>query len=233
MIKKIFSILILVGLLFVFISLMIHFSAKTELSGVAKDYVNKGAKDLGAMNIVTAIVVTFRGLDTLGEVAVLFIAATGIAVLFRKNRLSEKGIKQRSKRESSEILITGIRLLAPIILIFGVYIFLNGHLSPGGGFQGGAVVATVVLLLFLSDSSFKINHKIFGLIESFSGVSYVIIGILGIFFAGGFLDNRILPLGEFGKILSAGAIPVIYTLVGLKVGTELASILDNMKGDIE
>ncbi len=235
MIKKIFSLIIIAGLLTVFIPIILNFSFQTDLPDVAKSYVEKGSKDLGAMNIVTAIIVTFRGLDTLGEVAVLFIAATGIAVLFRKNAINDKRPKQISKRDSSEILLTGIRLLAPVILIFGIYIFLNGHLSPGGGFQGGAVIATVVLLLFLSDSSYKINHKIFGFIESFSGVSYVIIGFLGLVLMGAdnFLDNRILPLGEFGTILSAGAIPIIYTLVGLKVGTELASVLDNMKGDIE
>ncbi len=235
MIKKIFSLIIIAGLLTVFIPIILNFSFQTDLPDVAKSYVEKGSKDLGAMNIVTSIVVTFRGLDTLGEVAVLFIAATGIAVLFRRNAINDKKPKQMSKRDSSEILLTGIRFLSPVILIFGIYIFLNGHLSPGGGFQGGAVIATVVLLLFLSDSSYKINHKIFGLIESFSGVSYVIIGLLGLILMGAdnFLDNRILPLGTFGTILSAGAIPIIYTLVGLKVGTELASVLDNMKGDIE
>ncbi len=235
MIKKIFSLIIIAGLLTVFIPIILNFSFQTDLPDVAKSYVEKGSKDLGAMNIVTSIVVTFRGLDTLGEVAVIFIAATGIAVLFRRNAINDKKPKQMSKRDSSEILLTGIRFLSPVILIFGIYIFLNGHLSPGGGFQGGAVIATVVLLLFLSDSSYKINHKIFGLIESFSGVSYVIIGLLGLILMGAdnFLDNRILPLGTFGTILSAGAIPIIYTLVGLKVGTELASVLDNMKGDIE
>jgi len=198
MIKKIFSLIIIAGLLTVFIPIILNFSFQTDLPDVAKSYVEKGSKDLGAMNIVTSIVVTFRGLDTLGEVAVLFIAATGIAVLFRRNAINDKKPKQMSKRDSSEILLTGIRFL--------------GHLSPGGGFQGGAVIATVVLLLFLSDSSYKINHKIFGFIESFSGVSYVIIGLLGLILMGAdnFLDNRILPLGA-----------------------ELASVLDNMKGDIE
>jgi len=233
MIKKVFAFIVIAGILTMFLSLIINFSAKNELSGVAKNYVEQSSKKLNAMNVVTAIVVTFRGLDTLGEVAVLFIAATGIAVLFRRKKIVDNDKKHRLTRDASEILLTGIRLLAPIILMFGAYIFINGHLSPGGGFQGGAVITTMVLLLFLSDSSFKINHKVFSLIESFSGVSYVLIGILGIFLAGGFLDNRIMPLGDFGTILSAGAIPIIYTLIGLKVGTELASILDNMKGDLE
>jgi multicomponent Na+:H+ antiporter subunit B len=233
MIKKIFSFFIILGLLFIFAVMLLNYTGAVDLSGVAKDYVKRGPDELGAMNLVTAIVVTYRGFDTLGEVTVLFLAATGIAVFFRKSGEISKRVKSREKRDASEILLTGVQFLSPVILMFGVYIFINGHLSPGGGFQGGAVITTMVLLLFLSDSSYKINHKIFGIIESFSGASYVLIGLLGIFLAGGFLDNRILPLGEFGKILSAGAIPVIYSLIGLKVGTELASILDNMKGELE
>jgi multicomponent Na+:H+ antiporter subunit B len=66
------------------------------------------------------------------------------------------------------------------MVMFGVYIFVNGHLSPGGGFQGGAVIASAVLLLFLSDINYKINHTVFGLIESFSGVFYVLIGVMGL-----------------------------------------------------
>ena len=61
--------------------------------------------------------------------------------------------------------------------------------------------------------------------ESTSGLLFVAIGVLGMVWAGGFLDNRILPTGEFGSLLSAGAIPIIYSLVGLKVGAEFSSML--------
>ncbi len=231
MIKKIFSAILLLGFALIFALTVKNMRPAESLIGVSEYYATREAKQLGAMNLVTAIVVTYRGLDTLGEVSVLFIAATGIAVLLRRKKEHEE--LSEEKREASPILYTGVRLLAPLILMFGVYIFLNGHLSPGGGFQGGAVVASTILLFFLVDPAYRLNHKVFGLIESISGASYVAVGVLGIFFAGGFLDNRILPLGEFGKILSAGAIPVIYVLIGLKVGTELASILDNMKGKLE
>ena len=235
MIKRIFSVILLLGFVAMFFIIVNNIEETTTLKGVGKEYAERsGNKELGAQNIVTAIIVTYRGLDTLGEVAVLFIAATGIAVLLRRRK--EKDLKKKiKKRESSEILLTGSRLLAPVIIIFGIYIFLNGHLTPGGGFQGGAVIASAIMLLFLADTSYKINHTVFGWIESLSGFTYVLIGVLGLVIIGAdnFLDNRLLPLGEFGKILSAGAIPVIYTLVGLKVGTELASILDNMKGDLE
>jgi multicomponent Na+:H+ antiporter subunit B len=52
--------------------------------------------------------------------------------------------------------------------------------------------------------------------------------LAGLLFAGGFLDNRILPLGNVGDLLSAGAIPLIYSLIGLKVGTELSSIVSSI-----
>ncbi len=235
MIKRIFSAILLLGFVVMFFIIVNNIEETTALTGLGKEYAERsGNKELGAQNIVTAIIVTYRGLDTLGEVAVLFIAATGIAVLLRRKK--KKGEKKEiKKRESSEILLTGSTLLAPMIIIFGIYIFLNGHLTPGGGFQGGAVIASAMMLLFLADTSYKINHTVFGWIESLSGFTYVLIGVLGLVIMGAdhFLDNRLLPLGEFGMILSAGAIPIIYTLVGLKVGTELASILVNMKGDLE
>jgi len=235
MIRRIFSAILLIGFILMFFMIMSNVKEPTALFGVGKDYVERSVnKELGAQNIVTAIIVTYRGLDTLGEVSVLFIAATGIAVLLRR-RKEEKTKKKIKKRESSEILLTGSRLIVPIAIVFGAYIFMNGHLTPGGGFQGGAVVASAMMLLFLADTKYKINHTVFGLIESFSGVFYVSIGILGLVLLGAenFLDNRFLPMGNFGTLLSAGAIPIIYTLIGLKVGTELASILDNMKRDLE
>ncbi len=233
MIKHIFAVILLILMVFLSINIITQLTPAESLDGVAKYYAENTKDDLGAMNVVTAIVVTYRGLDTLGEVTVLFMAGTGVALLLR--RKNEKNIKKIKKRESSEILQTGSKLLAPIIVMFGVYIFINGHLSPGGGFQGGATIASGIMLMFLSDSSFEINHKVFTLIESFSGIFYVLIGVLGLVLIGAenFLDNRIFSLGEYGAILSAGAIPVIYSLIGLKVGTELSGILDQMKRDPE
>jgi multicomponent Na+:H+ antiporter subunit B len=228
MIKRYFALLLVIGFGYILYMAMTEWQPNTELKGVAHDYVQRETDELGAMNLVTAIVVTYRGLDTLGEVAVLFLAASGIALLMRRR----KNIAvQYERRPSSEFLQTGSALLAPPLMMLGACIFLNGHLSPGGGFQGGAVIASAVLLLFMGRPGYRPNHALLEWIESISGLAYVGVGILGLFFAGGFLDNRILPLGEFGKILSAGAIPVIYTFIGLKVGTELAGILDNLKNE--
>jgi multicomponent Na+:H+ antiporter subunit B len=126
---------------------------------------------------------------------------------------------------------TAARLLMPMVFVFGVYVFVNGHLTPGGGFQGGAIVASGVLLLLLALPQAQLGHRLIGFTESLSGFSYVAVGVLGIVLAGGFLDNRILPLGSFGSLFSAGAIPIIYTFVGLKVGSELSVVIDRFRSD--
>jgi len=160
---------------------------------------------------------------------VLFIATAGVGFFLRR----EDKRKEKKKRESSQILQSGSAFLFPLILMFGVYIFLHGHLSPGGGFQGGVVLASALVLLLLSRSATKINDTVLHLVESLSGASYIAIGVLGLVLVVGvgFLDTTILDLGEFGRLLSAGAIPLIYSFIGLKVGAELVGIIDNMRKD--
>ena len=113
-------------------------------------------------------------------------------------------------------------------MVFGAYIVLYGHLTPGGGFQGGAVLASAILLLLLTNPLLRFGHGLIAAIESTAGLVFVGIGVLGVLFAGGFLDNRILPIGDLGALFSAGAIPVIYSFIGLKVGAEFSSMLVNL-----
>jgi multicomponent Na+:H+ antiporter subunit B len=224
MIKRVFILIALFLLGWLIFWPLVNTPPTTELSPLAKHYVTNGPAELGAANIVTSVVVTYRGLDTLGEVTVLFIATAAIGFLMRR-RVASEG----PRREASELLQNGASFLLPIIILFGVYIFVHGHLTPGGGFQGGVVIASGILLLMLTNRRW--NHGVFHVIESLSGLFYVLIGLLGLVLAGGFLDNRILPLGNFGTLLSAGAIPLIYSLVGLKVGAELVGILHSLRED--
>ncbi|MCB1803385.1 MAG: sodium:proton antiporter [Gammaproteobacteria bacterium] len=224
MIRTFFVVLLLLGLGAVFAGLMVGYTPDAELNATARYYADNTAADTGAANIVTAIIVTYRGLDTLGEVTVLFLTAAIVALVLAAGR--EKDPASRiAPPPAGELLTTGSRLLAPLILLLGVYVFANGHLTPGGGFQGGAILASAVLLLLLTDPLRHFGHRLISVVESLSGFIYVLIGVAGVVLAGGFLDNRILPLGDFGALLSAGAIPVIYTLIGLKVGAEFASML--------
>ncbi|GAB4293951.1 MAG: hypothetical protein Kow0068_18870 [Marinilabiliales bacterium] len=225
MYKKLFVFVVLLGIAYMFWQFLSDFKNPDKLNDLAGHYVEYGPSEVGAANLVTSVVVTYRGFDTLGEVTILFVAAS-IVGLFLK--INHKNIQlNREIRESSEILKVAQKILVPLIFLFGAYVFINGHLSPGGGFQGGAIIASGVVLLVMANPNACFNHTLLAVLESISGFGYVLIGIIGVAIAGGFLDNRFLPLGEFGSILSAGAIPVIYILIGLKVGTELTNVVHN------
>ena len=233
MIKRLFILLVLVLFGVMFYNVASHYKEPTELSPLATRYVDKGPDELGAANLVTSVVVTYRGLDTLGEVTVLFLSAAAVGLLLGLSAKSStaEGQPKAPKTAASELVQTTVEYLVPIIFLFGAYIFINGHLTPGGGFQGGAVIASGIMLLFLGLPQAKLRHTLLGLLESLSGFSYVVVGLLGLVLAGGFLDNRFLPLGEYGQLFSAGAIPLIYVFIGLKVGTELSAVLENFKGN--
>jgi len=195
----------------------------TPKTKVGRHYIDEGIEDTGAVNIVTSVVVNYRGFDTLGEVTVLFIAAIGLGAA-----LTGSGREKIRKTEpASLVLYTGCRLLFPLILIFGTYIFIHGHLTPGGGFQGGAIIASGFLLIYLGCRERRISRIASNLAESLGGLVFVIIGLLGLAFGGYFLLN-FLPKGTVNTLLSAGIIPIIYIAIGFKVGSELASIIDNL-----
>ncbi len=227
MVRKGFILLMILALGALFWDFAGEYASRQVLPEVSAHYVEQGPEELGAPNVVTSVVVTYRGLDTLGEVTILFAAAAVVGLL-----LHLKGNENEKRREGSELLQTGAALLFPLILLFGVYVFMNGHLTPGGGFQGGAIIASAVVLSALAHPDRKGNHTVLSLIESLSGLSYVILGAAGVFLTvNGFLDNRILPLGRYGSLFSAGLIPVIYSVVGLKVGAELSSVVVSLKGE--
>ncbi len=223
MIKRAIAFALLAGLGLVFLALWQGFEPDPSLNRSALYYAENTVTDTGAANIVAAVIVTYRGLDTLGEVTVLFLTAAIVAMVLRGG-LADSGPRP-GRWPTGELLHTGSRLLVPLIALFGAYVFLNGHLTPGGGFQGGAIIASAMLLMLLTDPARNFSHRLIATTESVSGLAYVAIGLAGMALAGGFLDNRILPMGEFGSILSAGAIPLIYALIGLKVGAEFSSIL--------
>ncbi|HHE65211.1 MAG TPA: hypothetical protein ENL09_04220 [Bacteroidetes bacterium] len=177
----------------------------------------------GVANAVTTVVVFFRGFDTLGEIAVLFIASLGIGLMLHSNS------RCNIKAESNFMLQTASRLLFPIIMLFGTYVMIYGHLSPGGGFQGGVIIASGVLLLLISHKAFEVPHSVIVALETFAGVSYVLIGLIGLLVLDTFLGN-FLPhdIAQMGMLLSGGIIPIIYIIVGIKVGSEMSMIVQNL-----
>ena len=227
MIQRLLIFLTLLLTATIFARLALNYTEHSQLTKLATHYAGQGPAELGAPNLVTAVVVTYRGLDTLGEVTVLFISAAGVGLMLRRRQ--QVAVEVEDKKPASEIVVTAAQLLMPMVFLFGVYVFVNGHLSPGGGFQGGAIIAAGSLLLLLALPGAELRQRLIAVTESLSGFSYVVVGLLGVILAGGFLDNRIMSLGTYGTLFSAGAIPIIYTLVGLKVGAELSAVLGRFR----
>lgn len=222
--RKIISIVLLVIVLIGIAFCLRAIPFGSAQSRVRRYYIDNGIKDTGATNIVTSVVVNYRGFDTLGEVTILFLAAIGLSAV-----LHQEGKRQRKEgRKSSLILYTGCRFLFPLILLFGTYIFIHGHLTPGGGFQGGAIIASGFLLTMLGCWKWGgINKNAFKITESLAGFVFVVVGLLGLLYSGYFLANY-LPKGLPNDLFSAGIIPIIYVAIGFKVGTELTGVLDNL-----
>lgn len=224
-----FTILAVAMLAMIFAGIVSDYSERESVSELARQYLTLAPKELGVANVVTGILITYRGFDTLGEVAVLFMVAASVGLLLSDGKAAPGASAAEQARRPSELVENGATVILPLILLFGGYVIMNGHLSAGGGFQGGAVVASGTMLLMLALPATVLNHGFLSITESLAGVIYVSIGILGMIFAGGFLDSHILPLGTFGTMLSAGAIPVISALLGIKVGAELSVVIDRFR----
>jgi len=230
--RRAFVVLAVTLFALLFAGIVVDHTEQQSLPPLAASYVKRVPQELGAPNVITGILLTYRGFDTLGEVAVLFMVAAGAGLV-----LGERGIRRRDAGStepeaitpSTELVQNGASILLPLIAIFAAYIIMNGHLSAGGGFQGGAIIASGVMLLLLAKPEYRLDHDFLGITESLAGVLFVLVGVAGLMFAGGFLDSRVLPLGQFGAFFSAGAIPVISVLLGVKVGCELSVIVDRFR----
>jgi len=191
---------------------------------VGQELLAKSASEAGSPNAVTAVVVWFRGLDTLGEVSVLFLVATALGMILGRAR-----VVTSAETLPNEIVAHAKTLVLPHFMLTGLYITIHGHLSPGGGFPGGVMAASMALLLILAGDRVKQMHTLHFL-EGFAGSLFALAAIAGIWFTGSFLGNLIPIKSEaFGTVFSAGIIPVLYIFIGIKVGTEIMTIYENFQ----
>jgi multisubunit Na+/H+ antiporter MnhB subunit len=210
-------------------------------------YLRNGQRETGSNNIVASVVFDYRAFDTLGEATVLFLVVSSISMLlFKITRRKEilKNVPPRPQRkidDISRIISYGSLLLFPIIIVFGIYLVVHGHISPGGGFQGGAVMASGTALLLASAHLAKDLQKkkqIFSFFESVGLTIFIAMGFAGIgaTFLMNFLANRpdsflgkTIELGSNPGILnSAGVLPILSLAIGIEVFFGLSIILVTM-----
>lgn len=230
MMRRAFVVIAVAAFGLIFAGLAIDYDEQRTLPPLGESYVRLAPQELATPNVITGILLAYRGFDTLGEVAVLFMVAAGVGLVLGGGAPAREETAQAEEpTPSSELVQNGAMILLPLISIFAAYIIMNGHISAGGGFQGGAVIASGVLLMLLARPQSRINLGFLSATESLAGVLFVLVGVAGVIFAGGFLDNSVLPLGEFGAFFSAGTIPVLSVLLGVKVGCELSVIIDRFR----
>ena len=176
-------------------------------------------------DLITALNFDIRGFDTLGEEYILFASVLGIALILRELRGDQLN---QHEDESAEHTFAGASaalramavVLIPAMIAIGVYIVVHGQLTPGGGFQGGVILAAGPLPVFVAGRYLRMKriapHKVIELGEALGAAGYALVGVSGLVFVGIFFKN-FLPLGIPGHLLSAGQMDVASVLVGLEV----------------
>ncbi|MGH7758189.1 MAG: MnhB domain-containing protein [Candidatus Dormibacteria bacterium] len=180
---------------------------------------------------VTAVNFDYRASDTIGEEFILLVSVMSVTVLLRHLRsdaeeAADNRALSRLRPTSEAVRVWCIGAVGPM-LILGIYVVSHGQLTPGGGFQGGAILASALVLLLLA-GEFKTYRRVSSgaLLEAAGAVGaggFVAVGMAGIVFSSGFLANT-LPLGQLKAIDSGGMVGIISALVGLEVVAGLAQI---------
>ncbi|MEA2455631.1 MAG: multicomponent Na+:H+ antiporter subunit [Thermoleophilaceae bacterium] len=184
-------------------------------------------------DVVTAVNFDYRGFDTLAEEFILFASVVGVASILRKLRgertraPDDDAAGRRVPETSLTVRVAGLGLVAPTILV-GIYIVAHGQLTPGGGFQGGVILATALLLIYLSADYMTMRavgpSSLIELAEGLGGAAFALIGLSGLIAGGAFFQNW-LGKGTVGDLLSSGTIPLSNAAVGLAVTGGFAFML--------
>jgi multicomponent Na+:H+ antiporter subunit B len=178
-----------------------------------------------ATDVVTAVNFDYRAFDTLGEEFILFTAVLGMAVVLREIRgerhraSDERGDDHHFPGSSAALGAFGLMLIGPT-LVLGLYIVAHGHLTPGGGFQGGVIVAAALLVVFLAGEYLAMKrlapHAVVEAAEAAGAAGYGLVGLGGLIAGAAFFHNFI-ALGTPAQLLSAGTMPISNAAVGMEV----------------
>ena len=215
---------------------------------VARRYIENGLEETGAVNIVSGMILDYRAFDTFGESCVLFVATICVTIMLRidgQNKDDDKEAEKQEKAsfgiresafskidsryyepENDTILKISSMIVIPIILVFGIYVILNGHISPGGGFSGGAILGAG-FILYLSAFGFAatekfMNAKTVKIVTLVALLVYCLAKSYSFFTGANHLESGI-PLGTPGAILSSGLILVLNICVGMVVACTMYS----------
>jgi multicomponent Na+:H+ antiporter subunit B len=176
-------------------------------------------------DVVSAISFDYRGIDTLFEEFILLSAVAGISVLLRPlsdetRKLPEDKAPDRAIPPPSPAVWLLAVFLGALLVLTGIETVTHGQLTPGGGFQGGVILASAIYVAYLGTNYVTVERfQPAPLLEASDGVGasgYVFIGLLGLLAGASFLSN-VVGLGVAGNLISGGTIPLLNLVVGVEV----------------
>jgi multicomponent Na+:H+ antiporter subunit B len=181
-------------------------------------------------DVVSAISFDYRGIDTLFEEFILLGAVAGISVLLRplsdetRDLPEEKAPDRAIPPPSPAVWLLAV-FLSSLLVLTGIETVTHGQLTPGGGFQGGVILASSIYVVYLGTNYTTVERfQPAPLMEASDGVGasgYVLLGLLGLFAGAPFLSN-VVGLGVSGNLISGGTIPLLNLVVGVEVAGSFA-----------
>jgi multicomponent Na+:H+ antiporter subunit B len=238
-VKKLLAIVFMAGLFALFLYLVAGMPPMGDpqnptAQNVVPRYIEGSLEETGAENVVTAVVLNYRGYDTLGEVTVIFTAMAGVLAVLGKERKGRiHAYTDNSKVRSSTIVRTFLYFLVPFIILFSVYIILHGLISPGGGFQGGTIIGASMIIFTaifgLWEASQRIPQKIRVPLETGAVLTFYITGWLGIIGGATFLTYLMPRVPYFTQPAVREWLSVIILIcIGIDCAIIFTSILFTM-----
>jgi multicomponent Na+:H+ antiporter subunit B len=179
-----------------------------------------------AMNTIAAVTFDYRGFDTMGEEFILFASVMGVALLLREVR--EREAKDVHLREPFDpVRATGV-VAVPVFFLLGLFVIAHGYLTPGGGFQGGVVVAMAIVLVSLAadHAAYRslARKSLTDLLEGIGAGAYVAVGVGGLVAGAAFLESFV-PRGKIGTLTSSGTIGLLNWASGIEVAAAMLLLL--------
>ena len=191
-----------------------------------RDRAVAGSLAHATVNAVSSVNFDQRALDTSGEMTILLAAVLGAATLLRPGH-GERPTDPPEQPILDAVRVAGV-LLLPVTVLVGLTVIAHGHLSPGGGFQGGVVLATGLHLLYVAGSYPALRRlrplTWYVYAEAASSAAFVLVGLAGLLAGAEFLAN-VLPHNDFGALLSAGTVPLLNIVIGVEVCASVVVLL--------
>ena len=187
---------------------------------VPRKYIEEGVQDTGAINVVASMILDYRAFDTFGEICVLFVAICAVLALLHRDGPPDTFdtlLREMDLPWPNVILKTTSFLLVTTTMIFGSYVVLNGHLSPGGGFSGGAILGASLILYASAYNPRRalvfMNFKVYCRVVPACLMFYALVKGYS-FYSGANHIPSVIPLGTPGNLFSGGLILPLNIAVG-------------------